>query len=198
MTSRALFVFMLCMSAPVLAREPESRPFDIVIVGGGKSEAEARTALDTLAARVTWVRVANRSSGVGVRKSDDFPGLTKGQYVAVLGLCPRGGKARPAPLLKAVQGHAPGAYVKHIQGRYDDSCPPLEAFQPPGAKEKPLLDRIQREPTSAKAYVAYGEFLKDQRRFDEAAAMASHAHDLDPDDPMPPVLLTLIEASRPD
>ncbi|NOK17240.1 hypothetical protein [Corallococcus carmarthensis] len=183
MTSRLLLIMAVCVPLLASAREPKPRTYDIIIVGGGKTEAEAQAALDRLKAQVLWVRVAQPSGGfLAVEKSDDYPGLNKGLYIAVLGLCARDAEVVEdiKRFMKALKVHAPGAYSKSIKGQYGDPCPPSGAFTPPDDEEKPFLERIAKEPKSAEAFFAYGLFLKNQGRLTEADAMAGQALKLDP------------------
>lgn len=176
MNARLLLLVALLPLA-VSAREPKPRTYDIFIIGGGKTEADAQAALDALKAKVVWVRVAN-GGYLGVHTSDEFPGLNKGLHIAVLGLCAKGPGNKD--LLKAVKALAPGTYTKSIKGQYGDPCPPLGAFTPPGAEEKALLERIAKESKSADAYVAYGAYLKEAARLEEARVVVDHALELDP------------------
>ncbi|MBZ4421341.1 tetratricopeptide repeat protein [Myxococcus sp. RHSTA-1-4] len=181
MTARLLL--LLVSLAPVLAsaKEPRPRTYDIIIVGGGKTETEAQAALDRLKERVLWVRLtAGRWNYPGVKKSDDYPGLNKGLHIAVLGLCAKGNGTNAKALVKAVKVLAPGTYSKSIKGQYGDPCPPIGAFTPPDAEEKKHLDRIAQEPKSADAYVAYGLALKEQGRLEEARIVVDEALELDP------------------
>ncbi|RKH34849.1 hypothetical protein D7X75_06550 [Corallococcus sp. CA031C] len=176
---------MLAVCVPLLAsaREPKPRTYDIIIVGGGKTEAEAQAALDRLKTQVLWVRVARPSGDfLAVKKSDDYPGLNKGLYIAVLGLCARDAEVTVdmKRFMKALKVHAPGAYSKSIKGQYGDPCPPSDAFTPPDDEEKPFLERIAKEPKSAEAFYAYALFLKNQGGLEQADAMVGHALDLDP------------------
>ncbi|RKG92798.1 hypothetical protein D7V88_04885 [Corallococcus terminator] len=165
------------------AKEPKPRTYDIIIVGGGKTEEEAQAALDRLKAKVLYVRFATPSGDLlTVRKSDDYPGLNKGLYIAVLGMCARDAEVVEdmKRFMKALKVHAPGAYSKTIKGQYGDPCPPSNAFMPPEAEEKAFLERIAKEPKSADAYFAYAMFLKNESRLDEANAIVTQALDLDP------------------
>jgi tetratricopeptide (TPR) repeat protein len=180
MTARLLPLLCVLLPLAAPAREPKPRTYDIIIVGGGKTEAEAQAALDRLKEKVLWVRVA-RGGYLGVHKSEDFPGLNKGLHIAVLGLCAGGKGTDNKALLNAVKALAPGTYSKSIKGQYGDPCPPLAAFTPPDAEEKPLLERIAKEPGSADAYVAYGAHLKDAGRLEEARVIVDHALELNPD-----------------
>ncbi|MGE6763406.1 hypothetical protein ACQKGO_35680 [Corallococcus interemptor] len=179
MTFRLLLLLCVCLPLTALAGEPRPRTYDIVIVGGGKTEAEAQAALDKLKEKVLWVRLST-GGFPGVEKSDNYPGLNKGLYIAVLGLCPKGGLTKIKDLMKAVKVHAPGAYSKTLKGQYGDPCPPEEAFTPPDAEEKPLLDRVAKEPASAEAFFAYALFLKEQGRLGEAQVMVDEALRLNP------------------
>ncbi|CAM3928304.1 hypothetical protein [Corallococcus exiguus] len=179
MTSRLLLLLSVCLPFTALAKEPKPRTYDIVIVDGGKTEAEAQAALDKLKPKVLWVRLST-TGFPGVSKSDEYPGLNKGLYIAVLGLCPKGGDTDIKKLMKAVKAHAPGAYSKSIKGQYGDPCPPDSAFLPPDAEEKPLLDRIAKEPESAEAFYAYAAYLKENGRLGESQAMVDEALRLNP------------------
>ncbi|MBN8467333.1 hypothetical protein JYJ95_12485 [Corallococcus exiguus] len=179
MTSRLLLLLCVCLPFTALAKEPKPRTYDIVIVGGGKTEEEAQAALDKLKPKVLWVRLST-TGFPGVEKSDNYPGLNKGLYIAVLGLCPKGGDTDIKKLMKAVKAHAPGAYSKSIKGQYGDPCPPDSAFLPPDEVEKPLLDRIAKEPNSAEAFHAYAAYLKENGRLGEAKAMVDEALRLNP------------------
>lgn len=181
MTARLLL--LLVALAPIVASAQALKPraYDIIILGGGKTEAEAQAALDRLKAKVLWVRLTAKSWNYpGVKKSDDYPGLNKGLYIAVLGLCGRGAQSHSKNLLKAVKALEPGAYSKNIKGQYGDPCPPTAAFTPPVADEKKHLDRIAKEPRSADAFVAYGLYLKDAGRLEEARIVTDEAVELDP------------------
>jgi hypothetical protein len=179
MTLRLLFLIPVCLPLVAFAGEPKPRTYDIVIVGGGKSEADAQAALDKLKAQVPWVQLTKHGYP-RVAKSDDFPGLNKGLHIAVLGLCAKGGDTDIKRLMKAVKVHAPGAYAKSLKGQYGDPCPPEGAFLAPDEEEKPLRDRLAKEPKSAAAYTAYAAYLKDQARLTEAQVMVDHALELDP------------------
>jgi hypothetical protein len=96
----------------------------IVIWGGGRTDAEAQAALEQ------WNREKDAVSGVldlpagfpRIVSSDDFPGLNPGYKIVALGLCPAERLAQPLPLVKAFQ---PGAYVKTVTASGDVSCPKL-------------------------------------------------------------------------
>ncbi|MCY1033448.1 hypothetical protein OV207_18490 [Corallococcus sp. BB11-1] len=183
MPNRLLLLLTVCVPLLASAKEPKPRTYDIIIVGGGKTEAEAQAALDGLKAKVPWARFATPSGDLlAVKKSDDYPGLNKGLYIAVLGMCARDAEVAEdmKRFMKALKAHAPGAYSKSIKGQYGDPCPPSSAFMPPDAEEKPLLERIAKEPKSADAYFAYGMYLKNESRLDEANAMVGQALELDP------------------
>ncbi|NNB94213.1 hypothetical protein HI113_09890 [Corallococcus exiguus] len=179
MTSRLLLLLCVCLPFTALAQAPKPGPYDIVIVGGGKTEEEAQAALDKLKPKVLWVRLST-TGFPGVEKSDNYPGLNKGLYIAVLGLCPKGGDTDIKKLMKAVKAHAPGAYSKSIKGQYGNPCPPDSAFLPPDAEEKPLLDRIAKEPNSADAFYAYAAHLKEEGRLGESQVMVDEALRLNP------------------
>ncbi|MFP2926421.1 tetratricopeptide repeat protein [Pyxidicoccus sp. 3LG] len=181
MTPRLLVLLVALVPLAAPAQEPKPRTYDIIIVGGGKTEAEAQAALDRLKEKILWVRLTTGNWNFpNVEKSDDYPGLNKGLHIAVLGLCARGGDTDVKQLLKAVKAHASGAYTKSVKGKYGDPCPPSGAFIPPSAEEKALLDRIAKEPKSAEAYFAYGQALKDEGRLQEARIMVDEALRLDP------------------
>ncbi|MCP3143105.1 tetratricopeptide repeat protein [Pyxidicoccus xibeiensis] len=181
MTARSLLLLVALVPFVASAQAPKPRTYDIIIVGGGKTEAEAQATLDALKSKVLWVRLTAGSWNYpGVKKSDDYPGLNKGLYVAVLGLCARGGDTNGKALVKAVKAHAPGTYSKSVKGQYGDPCPPIGAFNPPDAEEKALLERIAKESKSAAAHVAYGQALKEQGRLEEARIVVDEAVELDP------------------
>ncbi|RYZ40022.1 MAG: hypothetical protein EOO71_17735 [Myxococcaceae bacterium] len=181
MTLRLLVCLAALVPLVASAKEPKPRSYEIIIVGGGKTEAEAQAALERLKEKVLWVRLAATSNDLpGVKKSDDYPGLNKGLHIAVLGLCVKGGDTNVKDLLKAVKPHAPGVYSKSIKGQYGDPCPPVHTFTPPSDEEKPFLERIAKEPKSPEAYVAYGRFLQGQGSLHEAGLMADEALRLDP------------------
>ncbi|MFP2908487.1 hypothetical protein ACLESD_26225 [Pyxidicoccus sp. 3LFB2] len=181
MTARLLLLLVTLVPVVASAQAPKPRNYDIIILGGGKTEAEAQAVLERLKAKVLWVRMTAGSWNYpGVKKSDDYPGLNKGLYIAVLGLCGRGAKSQSTHLMKAVKALEPGAYAKNIRGQYGDPCPPIGAFTPPEAEEKKHLDRIAKEPRSADAFFAYGQYLKDGGRLEEARIYADEAVELDP------------------
>ncbi|NMO19895.1 hypothetical protein HPC49_33425 [Pyxidicoccus fallax] len=182
MNARFLLLLFALIPFAGSAQEGEPKPgmYEIFIVGGGKTEAEARAAIDKLKEKVLWVRLVDGSGYVGVHASDDFPGLKKGLHIAVLGMCRAGKGADNSDLLKALKALAPGTYSKRIKGQYGDPCPPSGAFTPPDAEEKPYLDRIGKEPKSADAFYAYALYLKESSRLKEAQVMADHALELAP------------------
>ena len=181
MTARLLLLLVAFVPLVASAKEPKPRAYDIIIVGGGKTEAEAQAVLDRLKEKVLWVRLTAGSWNYpGVKKSDDYPGLNKGLHIAVLGLCAKAGDTSAKALVKAVKALAPGTYSKSIKGQYGDPCPPIDAFTAPDAGEKAHLDRIAKEPKSADAYVAYGQALKEQGRLEEARVVVDEAVELDP------------------
>ncbi|WP_164012246.1 hypothetical protein [Pyxidicoccus trucidator] len=181
MTARLLLLLVALLPAVASAQAPKLHNYDIIIVGGGKTEAEAQAVLDRLKAKVLWVRLTTGSWDYpGVKKSDDYPGLNKGLYIAVLGLCSRGKESGSRHLLKAVKALEPGAYSKHIRGQYGNPCPPVGAFTPPDAEEKKHLDRIAKEPRSADAFYAYGLYLKEGGRLEEARIVTDEAVEIDP------------------
>ncbi len=181
-------VLLLVVTAvlPVLAsaQAPKPRDYDIIILGGGKTEAEAQAVLDRLKEKVLWVRLtAGKWNFPSVDKSDDYPGLNKGLYIAVLGLCAREDKSginSNKNLVKAVKVFSPGTYSKKVRGQYGDPCPPLAAFTPPEGDEKTHLDRIAKEPRSADAFYSYGQYLKDEGRLEEARIFNNEALEIDP------------------
>jgi hypothetical protein len=181
MTARLLLLLVLLVPVLASAQEPPPRTYDIIILGGGKTEAEAQAALDRLKEKVLWVRLASKGGSYpGVAQSDEYPGLKQGLYIAVLGLCAKGGDTNGKRLVNVVKRLAPGTYSKSIRGQYGDPCPPIDAFTPPSAEEKKHLDRIAKEPKSADAFYAYGLALKEGGRLEEARIMVDEALELDP------------------
>ena len=181
MIARILLLPLVLLPLLASAKEPKPRTYDIIILGGGKTEAEAQAPLEALKKKVLWVKLTEGSWHYPrVEKSDDYPGLNKGLYIAVLGLCARDGDTNAKALVKAVKALSPGTYSKSIKGAYGDPCPPTGAFTPPSAEEKVHLDRIAKEPKSAAAYFTYAVALKEEGRLGEASIIVDEATKLDP------------------
>jgi hypothetical protein len=163
-------------SAPALVH---AKSYEIIVLGGGKTEADAQSSLEGLRAKVPWMQYV-QSYYPRVAKSDEFPGLNNGLYIAVLGLCAKGNGTDVKKLVKAVNAVQKGAYSKAIQGDYGDPCPPDSAFAAPGYDEKQLHKRIAKEPTNPAAAYDYAVFLEKNGRLAEASVFADRTLALDP------------------
>lgn len=91
----------------------------IVIIGGGKTRADADAALESFTKK--QVAVLGIPDGYPrVFKSDELAGLNPGFHIVVLGFCPKSKAVEVSALANIYQ---PGTYTKKVGSFFPDSCP---------------------------------------------------------------------------
>lgn len=173
--STLFFAFALLLaSGPARAGDLGKGDYDVIILGGGKTEADAAKISKLFASKVFLLRVLGGELGgwPQTRSSKSVPGLKPGFELSVLGFCRHSehdARAR-RQLLTLVRAAIPEAYVRKVRGAYGDSCPPASLFEPPSEAELALRKRLETSPKDPGALFAYAEYLAsdEQVRFSEA------------------------------
>lgn len=170
-------------TGPALA-QPRPGRYDVVILGGGKDRADAVKARDAFARKV-WLLARQKEPPAWpqIMRSDDVAGLKPGLFVAILAMCSHDGHdaASRKALADAARALARGSYVRTVTGTWGDPCPDVAMLAPPTADEKKLRDAIDKA-KSPRSLVAYGLYLKEQGRFEEARLVVDEALALAPGD----------------
>ncbi|WP_257454185.1 hypothetical protein [Archangium lipolyticum] len=111
----------LLMLLPPLTASAET-PAWVLIGGGGATQEDAQQWLDQKKASVGLERMFGFSSGFPkVVRSDDYPGLKPGLFIALLGICSAHDKDALLPLMKTVDAGIYAREVKVADGPM--SCP---------------------------------------------------------------------------
>lgn len=170
-------------AGPALA-QPRPGRYDVVIIGGGKDRADAVKARDAFARKV-WLLARQKEAPAWpqIMRSDDVPGLKPGFHVAILAMCSHDGHdaASRKALADAARALDKGSYVRTVTGTWGDPCPDVAMLAPPSADEKKLRDAIDKA-KSPRSLIAYGSYLKEQGRFEEARLVVDEALALAPGD----------------
>lgn len=179
-----LFVLLLplWLSNVATAQTATPQTYDIFILGGGKTQADADAALHKYQQSVFYLRYGHSASAYpGTLSSASIPGLKPGFFIAVAGLCAHSehNKAERTALLKTLQAAVKGSYVREIKGQYGDPCPEAAALAQPGSAEAKLRAAIVAAPTSTQALYQYAAFLDAEARFVEAQAFVDKILQLD-------------------
>lgn len=137
--------------------------YDVVILGGGKTEAEAAKVAAEFSRKVFLLRVLGGSFGGWPQTvhSKDVAGLKPGFELSVLGFCRHSEhdvRSR-RELLEQVRKLVPGAYTRKVRGAHGDSCPPSTLFSAPSPEEQKLRSALERDPKNPEGLYLYADFL---------------------------------------
>ncbi len=166
--SRLLCLVGLLLCAPAPAAPKKVR--QLIILGGGKTEEEAKAALESAKAKSLYLELSAAAGFPKVVKSDDYKGLKPGLYVAAAGVCHRAPKD-VAELVTKLRALSPGAYSRELKGEVQADCPEPSAFESKSEEELKLISAIDKERKNLDALFAYAVFLKEAARFKEATAV---------------------------
>lgn len=174
MRRSALALALTLSVVPAHAGDLGEGDYDLIILGGGKTEAEAAKISEQFESKVFLLRLLGGRFGgwPQTRSSKSIPGLKPGFELSVLGFCRHSehDARERRQLLSLVRAAAPAAYVRRVRGAYGDSCPPASLFETPGEAERTLRRRLEASPKDPAALYTYAEFLasEEQVRFSEA------------------------------
>lgn len=175
---------LLAFAAPGAHAQPAPASYDVIILGGGKSETDAVKARDAFNKKV-WLLARQKTPPAWpqVMRSDDVPGLKPGLFIAVLAMCSHAEHDAPErkALAAAARALEKGSYVRTVKGTHGDPCPDVGMIAKASPDEKKLRDDVDKAPT-AKTLVAYGTWLREQARLEEARLVVDEALALAPED----------------
>jgi hypothetical protein len=140
--------------------------YEVLIIGGGKTRAEAEAALDKFKKDAESFLNGNplKDNYPKIVESASITGLNAGFFIAVLGFCSE--KHDVEPLKKALSQFMHGSYTKKVSGNYAGLCPPFPLFS--SIPEKAYLTRLKAAPKSEQYSFEYAHSLHIQGRFDDA------------------------------
>lgn len=131
---RSFLCLLLLLGVLPAAAKPKAKApasFHVIILGGGKTPAEAQAALERYK-DAAHEGVTPAEGYPKLLKSDELAGLNPGFHIAVLGICSEVERART---LRDVANLAlPGVYLKQVQVSVADACPKLALPRPKALK----------------------------------------------------------------
>jgi hypothetical protein len=131
---RSFLCLLLLLGVLPAAAKPKARAppsFQLIILGGGKTPAEAQAALERYKG-VAHPGVTAAEGYPKLLKSDELAGLNPGFHIAVLGICSEVERARALRDLANLS--LPGVYLKPVQASVADACPKLALPKPKALK----------------------------------------------------------------